>query len=1214
MAPGKTAPRLLQDLLTYDARYEERAGRNLLTSPPPQHDAKGPAVAAVPFRNCRHGLFTKIEQSQLPAVGAEPDRDTTYKVAAYCTKCRWHVDVVVGRRNEAAQNEACGKANPGYPLHHFLYEGEDNASSTHGLGAQLRPRTYTFRCSAPACPVDVRISMKPPRFSDHDIETLTNQAQLRRRWEAAKLLAGDRADANMARRVDSLDYLNTYLSDSLKPTKGKARIPLLNKKFLKAFGKDCDAVLIGLGFTSDTEEDNDGTVTQVWYLPKPEGPKSALDSTLRNVIEDARYELNTLILNMPESEREGCRHTPLYPTPSRGDIERILACADSDAKVKGRETRNTEEDHPYYASLGAVGDFDDALILFAFSRQGTVDIENKAYYFECLQDLATGRESEVLGTEVAMLASQGFVSKRDTERAYQYFSIDPVHASVISDEHIIGQFKARLADISPLQADEARRQLRVLGDVRNSDSIRAEASGAIETYEQAMAWFDLDRGQPDDFVQTMFLVKTQDNPACQETAQKALSIIAETRESDRLRRFLKFGSMTEPEMDLGDAYAAFQVQDRSAELDLAVLRSGLLDQEGPRMQQAFNLIEQDQIQRFGDKSHEPSRPEPRRNNYPLETWPVGLRNIGNTCYLNSVLQFLFTIKPLRELILNCEEHLQDPSPEALKDKKVGRMAITAERVVTAQKFVRELRAFYNRMITAPTDTVQPAIDLASLALCRTDNPGEAPSSANVDVAESAGLGTIDGAAISGPMLPPSDDANRTAPADPTTPADSVMNDDGGPQSDDSPKIMEGNNDDVPPAPTRDPPPIPPRPETKPAMATKTKIGRIEESALQQDAAEVMSNIFDLISCAMHGEGILREGEQDDAIKKLFYSDVTTVLETAEGTQKNQELRGNFMVTTGRRDRSLYAILDEDFGKSDIEEERGTRYDYIERAAAIQIINVKRIQYEKRQQQPVYDHSHISLDKTLYMDRYLSKTPTLDEAQLLELRQAQWSKQRELRDLDARRTKLQTTGIDGMNLPDCLEATSEFIDDLLAENIEQQEQQQAAQDSLPTPPPELADTLHDKAKHLAKDLEGMDSIMTTLEAEIESVFRDCQDVPYRLHAVFTHRGDVKGGHYWIYIYDFQNNCWRWYNDDSITPIVESEVLDPETGKRPKVSTGVVYIRADLVEELTEAVCRRPEPVEEEAHKDVEMQEADDDDDQMPDLHWGDVQVIEGVEKE
>ena len=235
--------------------------------------------------------------------------------------------MVVDHRIGAAKGKWCGRGNPEYALHHFLYQGEESSNGINGLEAQLRSRVYTFCCSAPECSLQVRIAMKPPNLSDQDIETLTNQAQLRNRWEAAKQIAGERADANMARRVDAPDYLNTYLQDSLNPTKGKARIPLLNKKFLKTFGRDCDSILKRLGFENRQEQDDDGTMVEAWYLPKPEDTAQPLEHTLRTRIEDARYELNTIILNIPEGERVGCRHQPLHPLSSRDELERVLACA-----------------------------------------------------------------------------------------------------------------------------------------------------------------------------------------------------------------------------------------------------------------------------------------------------------------------------------------------------------------------------------------------------------------------------------------------------------------------------------------------------------------------------------------------------------------------------------------------------------------------------------------------------------------------------------------------------------------------------------------------------------------------------------------------------------------------------------------------------------------------------------------------------------------------
>uniref|UniRef100_A0A4W5QKH6 Ubiquitin specific peptidase 28 n=1 Tax=Hucho hucho TaxID=62062 RepID=A0A4W5QKH6_9TELE len=49
--------------------------------------------------------------------------------------------------------------------------------------------------------------------------------------------------------------------------------------------------------------------------------------------------------------------------------------------------------------------------------------------------------------------------------------------------------------------------------------------------------------------------------------------------------------------------------------------------------------------------------------------------------------------------------------------------------------------------------------------------------------------------------------------------------------------------------------------------------------------------------------------------------------------------------------------------------------------------------------------------------------------------------------------------------------------------------------------------------------------------LEGMYSDnslCQ-VPYRLHAVLVHEGQALAGHYWAYIYDHSNQCWMKYND-------------------------------------------------------------------------------------
>ena len=64
--------------------------------------------------------------------------------------------------------------------------------------------------------------------------------------------------------------------------------------------------------------------------------------------------------------------------------------------------------------------------------------------------------------------------------------------------------------------------------------------------------------------------------------------------------------------------------------------------------------------------------------------PVGLENIGNTCYLNSLLQFFFTVRGLREIVLNKETYKADLNGPDVHHKKVSSRRVTMKEVRRAQ--------------------------------------------------------------------------------------------------------------------------------------------------------------------------------------------------------------------------------------------------------------------------------------------------------------------------------------------------------------------------------------------------------------------------------------------------------------------------------------------------------------------------------------------------
>ncbi|KAI3373959.1 hypothetical protein L3Q82_022522 [Scortum barcoo] len=71
--------------------------------------------------------------------------------------------------------------------------------------------------------------------------------------------------------------------------------------------------------------------------------------------------------------------------------------------------------------------------------------------------------------------------------------------------------------------------------------------------------------------------------------------------------------------------------------------------------------------------------------------------------------------------------------------------------------------------------------------------------------------------------------------------------------------------------------------------------------------------------------------------------------------------------------------------------------------------------------------------------------------------------------------------------------------------------------------------------IMRQIKELKASIDRLSQMLEGMYSDnslCQ-VPYRLHAVLVHEGQASAGHYWAYIYDHANERWMKYNDITIT---------------------------------------------------------------------------------
>lgn len=105
--------------------------------------------------------------------------------------------------------------------------------------------------------------------------------------------------------------------------------------------------------------------------------------------------------------------------------------------------------------------------------------------------------------------------------------------------------------------------------------------------------------------------------------------------------------------------------------------------------------------------------------------------------------------------------------------------------------------------------------------------------------------------------------------------------------------------------------------------------------------------------------------------------------------------------------------------------------------------------------------------------------------------------------------------------------------------------------------------------------------------ISSQFVDYKHLPYRLYAVFVHHGSVEFGHYYIYIFDFERNVWRKYNDTYVTEVRDlDEIFKSQDRHNPPTPYFLVYVNDQIKDRLVSPVTREivetvpesaPEPV-------------------------------------
>lgn len=652
----------------------------------------------LPQDSCHHVFVEKKDPTDIiPPPDSSPDAATQYEIHAICQRCRYHLDLRIDYRGSFRNRADSGASisgstfqpcpNSGYPLHHFQYIIEEAVPRHTGVGNDAvgiedgRDRTFLFKCSANLCLAKLYISLRKPRFPEQYVHLLSDRAILESRLQAAKESDPERSDFKVARPTDAFDALSTYLRDSMDTSREKRQIPLKNRRFMVAFGADCAKLLQYLGFEVEDEDGNDDGYCR---LPNPANQPDS--EAFIAFLADVRDELLLLLQAQPEEDKRTLKNPSLTRRPLLKDIQCCLGYADYDKIPSSRRYQDlTGNEDSIYASLGALPDFSDRLIVFAFERQEVCDPDNLPHYYECLRQIFNARpNSDEIQMKVALLSSMGKKSRSEVADAYRYFGWDSTQEFAIDDAHIAGVYSSRLESVPMSQHPECRQMLEIIANSRDSRNLKDLASDVIETFDQALIFLGASVDMTDEFIQTMYVTKIADDPSNKDKARKALDIIANERNSLYLRSVLDSEDSTQPTMDVGEACSTLQIDDRTQlSLDMLPILLEARVQEAPNREDEFNraaAVLTAHYEAFGDQANAPKSQLSTRR---AEEWPVGIENLGATCYLNSLLQFYFTVKPLRNMLLSFDDYKIDITQQSIHSRKVGGRRVPAREVQRA---------------------------------------------------------------------------------------------------------------------------------------------------------------------------------------------------------------------------------------------------------------------------------------------------------------------------------------------------------------------------------------------------------------------------------------------------------------------------------------------------------------------------------------------------
>ncbi|KAI1360197.1 hypothetical protein F5Y08DRAFT_54704 [Xylaria arbuscula] len=1111
-------------------------------------------------------------------------RDQTYDtqdeafLSLLCAESRYHFHVHTYKTGARSLNDE-------HPTH-MLIPCPTDQRDRPGVARE-------FICASDDCLHMVKISVLPPIFHPWQIDLMRDEERVRRNLEEARKEDSIRyADfpAAWCSKSSTITTLAQYIEDRLKkPIEQVLKIKKRNKRFRVSFGTDLDGVLSLLGFEERLDEDNE----ECWYITEPnpiDGSYTPVN-TRRAFLQDALEELRSLLHAAPTTPAWSKLMTTFPGYTARPEVNHTA--------VK----EITEED---LSAIGCLREFPPQWFSWAaIVLAGVCPSRRDAFLDTGLRCI--GERNEDASMRIILYKSEfdhTHSSDPKVKAACDFFGIYP-----------------KSAEDSKLILNKVRNML----DVNASQAFRTEALQHLETIDSTFG-FDL---------------------SCEVARSDSLTTAASSARPNSRRMSIRSASRL---LNVDASYTADMIREFTTHLD------GMVDRE--RIVEALEVLselklQQDQqaesqsLQEAADfvratggiaPLHQGSSTKLQSSTTdPIAhlTTPPGLKNIGNTCYLNSLLQYFYNVKPVRDMVLNYDKIQLELDDNSVSNRRTGGngTGVTLEEAIVARQFIEELRRLFSELQTTTGAAASPSQKLANTALSSAkeiltskdqSQPPPLPArpssitvqsttkdtdTVNVTV-ESIRERRATGSSVSSQTL-----VNETGDGELntlakefgslTTPIAIDHSRELSPEDRALSDTVEHIEDTV-------------MEDSPLSLSLEQKFSQIAErlehsdrsGTSQQDVGEIIGNILEHLMRAILPNGPM-EGDpnlQSDKITELFFTTVvySTVktrpkdaplidISSDDGKPNEEVVPERWITAFPHSDKDvkidLYEALNPYFSYELLSGGDLARYATIRNLPPILHICIQRTDVSG-----VKNKNPVIIPDELYLDRYMEATPG---SNLANTRQRVWAIRERIKELNSRtpietnfecqesqelnkisdgqaREKQQRSYLESINLE------SELWQDI-PQHVKHTSEAANPDPSVQALPVEKLSfpcvggtdisSFINTMRAAGREMDDADNASISLLSNEETrAFDSMKQHKFLLHAIICHGGGMKAGHYWVWVRDFKNNVWYKYNDSLVTKDSRDSQQVVDELNNSGDPYYVAYVKEELKDELVEVPQR------------------------------------------